>query len=77
MIEWSDNLKKYSESVILFMKVFIVLLIFSFILPNILAFILNYIIIKPEKPPENYLFVFNHPKKANPFMKYFMNFWEK
>jgi hypothetical protein len=78
MIEWGDNLKKLGESVILFLKVFIILFIIGFIFPNILEFTFNYIIIKPEiKPPENYLFVTSHLKKSKSFYDIFIKILEK
>lgn len=71
-------MKKHRESVILFLKVFSILFIIGFILPNILAFTFNYIIVKPEiKPPENYLFVISHLKKSKSFYEIFFEILEK
>lgn len=65
-------MKKSRESVILYLKVFIVLFTVGFLLPNIITFALNYIIIEPDKqPPDNYLFVMNHLKRSKSFYDIF------
>lgn len=72
MIKRGDSLKKHRDSVILYLKVFIVLFILGFILPNIIGFTLNHVIIKPEvQPAKNYLFVTSQLNKSKSFYEVF------
>lgn len=65
-------MKKQKESVILYIRVFFVIFVIGYILPNIIGLIFNYLIIKPQiKPPENYLFVINHLGKSKSFYAVF------
>lgn len=65
-------MKKYMKSVILYLKVFIILFILGFVLPNIINLAFNYIILKPNvEPPDNYLFVLSNLKKSKSFYQLF------
>lgn len=65
-------MKKDSKSAILYLQVFIILFILGFVMPRIISFILNFLIIKPHiKQPDNYLFVISHLKKSKSFYEIF------
>jgi hypothetical protein len=73
MIKRGGSLKKHKESVILYLKVFFVLFILGFILPNIIGFAINHLIIKPQiQPPKNYLFVTSNLNKSKSFYEVFL-----
>lgn len=65
-------MKKYRESVILYLKVFLVLFIIGFLIPNIIVLALNKIIVKPDiRPPDNYLYVMGHLENHKSFYEVF------
>lgn len=71
-------MKKYRESVILYLKVFLVLFIIGFLIPNIVVLALNQIIIKPDiQPPDNYLYVIGHLENSKSFYEVFFEIMGK
>lgn len=61
-------MKKITENVILYLKVFAILFVLGFLLPYTINLIHNLVFLKQHmEPPDNYLFVLSHLKRSKPF----------